>query len=111
MEALMKASTCDWGSLLETHLKIAEGAAVEQIRDFRQRLSIFRYCGVDPGEGFKTDYHCNWVTTDDGVIQFLRMDMIPVGKRTLDVNVGLMTGTHEEFEKDGVTFIREVEKD
>ena len=111
METLMEASMTVWGSILETHLKIAEGAAVEQIRDFRNRMKVFRYCGSDPGEGFKTDYRCGWVTTDDGIIQFLRMDMLPVGKMTLDVHVGLMVGTHEEFEEDGVGFIREIKKD
>ena len=111
METLMGASMCEWGRILKQSLNSAEYIAAEEIKDFRNRMRVFRYCGSDPGENFEFDYHCNWVTTDDGMIQFLRMDMLPVGKRTLDVHVGLMTGTHEEFEEDGVSLIREIKKD
>lgn len=111
MEDLMGHGVSTWGRVLKQSLNSAEYIAAEEIKDFRMRMRVFRYCGADPGEGFKTDYHCGWVTTDDGTIQFLRMDMLPVGKMTLDVHVGLMAGTHEEAEEDGVNFIREVKKD
>jgi len=111
MKALMGASITEWGRILKQSLNSAEHIAAEEIKDYRLRMRVFRYCGSDPGEGFKTDYHCGWVTTDDGTIQFLRMDMLPCGARTLDVHVGLMAGTHEEVEEDGLNFIREVKKD
>jgi len=112
MKALMGASMTEWGRILKQSLNSAEYIAAEEIKDFRMRMRVFRYCGADPGEKFETDYHCEWVTTEDGTIQFLRMDMIPVGKRTLDVHVGLMTGTHEEYtDEEGETFIREVKED
>jgi len=110
MDVLMDAGITEWGKVLARHFHCAEVIAVEQIKDFRQRYRVFQYCGADPGEGFKTDLNCAWVTTDDGMIQFLRMDMIPVGEMTLTVHVGLMVGTHEEVEKDGVCFVREVKK-
>lgn len=108
---LLGAGVSEWGRVLKQSLNSAEFIAAEEIKDYRQRMRVFRYCGSDPGEGFETDYHCAWVTIDDGTIQFLRMDMIPVGVRTLDVHVGLMVGTHEEVEEDGVTLIREILKD
>lgn len=111
METLMEAGICEWGRILKQSLNSTERIAAEEIRDFRMRMRVFKYCGADPGVGFKTDYHCAWVTTDDGTIQFLKMDMLPVGERTLAVHVGLMTGTYEEVEEDGVNFIREVKED
>lgn len=111
METLMEASLTEWGGILSRHLYFAEQVAVEQIKDYRQRMRVFRYCGADPGEGFVTDYHTAWVTTDDGVIQFLRLDMLPVGKRTLDSEMGLFDGTYEEYEDDGMTLIRKIPDD
>ena len=111
MEKLMDASVTKWGKILEEALNSAEATAVEQIRDYRMREMVFRYCGADPGEGFKVDYHTAWVTTDDDVIQFLRMDMMPVSSRCLDSEIGLFDGTYEEFiDEDGEVLIREVKK-
>jgi len=111
MNKLMDASITNWGRILREELRHAEFGAAEQIKDFRMRYRVFRYCGSDPGEGFVTDYHCNWVTTDDGTIQFLRMDMLPISNRCLDSEIGLFDGTYEEVEEDGETFVREVKKD
>lgn len=106
MEDLMNASITEWGRILKQSLNSAEYIAAEEIKDYRQRMRVFRYCGADPGEKFETDYHCAWVTTDDDVIQFLRMDMLPVSPRTLDSEMGLFDGTYEEVEEDGVSLIR-----
>jgi len=106
MKALMDAGICEWGRILKQSLNSAEYIAAEEIKDFRMRARVFRYCGADPGEGFKTDYHCGWVTTEDDVIQFLRMDMLPCGDRTLNAEMGLLDGSYEEVEEDGVSLIR-----
>ena len=110
MLTLMEASITDWGRILGSRLNIAEKIAVEQIKDYRMRMNVFRYCGADPGEGFKTDYHYAWVTTeDDGFIQLLRLDMLPLSSRCLDSEIGLFDGTYREVEEDGQSLIRKVE--
>lgn len=109
MERLMNAGICEWGRILKQALDNTEATAVEQIRDLRQRMNVFRYCGSDPGEGFETDYRYAWVDID-GAIQLLRLDMLPLSERTIDFEMGFHDGTYEEVEEDGEIFIRKVEQ-
>ena len=112
MVDLMGSGISEWGRILKQSLNSAEFIAAEEIRDFRLRMRVFRYCGVDPGEGFVTDYHYAWATHEDGAIQLLRMDMLPLSKRIFDIEMGLFDGTHEEYiDEDGEILIREIKKD
>lgn len=112
MEDLLGFGVSEWGRVLKQSLNSAEYIAAEEIKDFRLRNRIFRHYGVDPGEKFEMDYHYAWVTTDDYVIQLLRLDMLPLSSRALDAEIGLLDGELEEFaNEDGEILIREVKKD
>ena len=112
MKELLDASMTEWGRVLKRALDNAEATSVEQVRDYRMRHRIFEYYGMDVGSGFKFDYNYNWVTTDDGVIQLLRMDFLPLSIRALDFEMGLHDGTYEEIaDEEGEILIRKVPED
>lgn len=109
-QKLLDAPVLGWEELLTNEFRVALSSAKEIIRDFRQRHRVFKYCGADPGKGFKTDYNYAWCTTDDGVIQLLRLDMIPLGERAIDAEMDWLDGKLEEVFEDGIWVLKPVEK-
>ena len=109
MVMLMDASITQWGKILEMELKRAEMTAVEQIRDFRNRMRVFRYCGADPGENFEFDNRIVLATDEDGIVYLVRPDLLPIGDFPLRAHLKFLGGKYEEYqEEDGTWTFREV---
>ena len=110
MEKLLEASVTEWDDIVKIEFNSAKFSAIQRIQQYRARHRVFKYCGADPGDGFVMDLNYAWCTTDDGVIQLLRLDMIPLGMRCIDAEIDFLDGKLEEVVEDGVSLLKPVEK-
>ncbi len=74
--------------------------AEKQLQDYKFRYRVFKFYGCDPGAGFEVKYSFFWATTDDGIIQLLREDFLPIGTKAIDAEMAYLDGKLEEV--DGV---------
>jgi len=81
--------------------------AEKRLREYKKRWNYFQFYGCDVGDGFQADYSMFWATTDDGVIQLLRGDFLPIGMRAIDAEMDYLDGKLEPDE-DGL--LKPVEK-
>ena len=54
------------------------------------------FYGFDAPKDFEFDYHFAWCSVD-GIIQLLRMDMLPIGKSSIGLEIGLLDGIYEDY--------------
>ena len=60
----------------------------------QKKQSFEKFYGFDFPDDFEVDYNCAWCSVD-GVIQFLRMDMLPISKRTINAELNYLDGKKE----------------
>jgi len=108
MKELLEVGMLKWSKIVKNHFGGIIIGALEQLGDYRLRHRIFKFYGVDPGAGFKVEYGMFWATTDDGTIQFLRGDFLPISTRAIDAEMDYLDGKLKEV--DGVLKGTYVEK-
>ena len=99
MEGLLKAGLFKWREIVKAHFEGIMIGALEQLKDYRLRHRIWKFYGCDPGAGFKIEYDFGLIDVG-GVIQLLRMDMLPISRRSIDALIDYIDGKLEEV--DGV---------
>ncbi len=82
--------------VFKDELQPLKASALNKLRQYVSRYRVFECCGVDPGDDFKLDYTYSWCTTDDGVVQLLRLDMFPLSMRAIDTEIAFVEGELEE---------------
>ena len=99
-----------FGKILEDEFNAVRSLAYKEVQDYKSRYRIFKCYGFDPDRGFELDFNYAWCTTDDGTIQLLRMDMLPISERSLNAEIDWLDGKLEEVKEGNVYVLRSIEK-
>ena len=86
MNTLMACKTFGEKEILDSAWNAVRQRALEQIKRIKKRERIINFYEVDVGYDFEFDYRYAWVDVD-GIIQLLRMDMLPIGDRSLKAEI------------------------
>jgi len=110
MEKLLTAPMSEWDKQVKNEFNGVLTSALKRIQEFRLRYRYFKCYKVDVGDGFQADYNYAWCIIDDGTIQLLRLDMIPLGERAINAEMDWFDGKLEEVIEDGITLLKPTEK-
>jgi len=65
-----------------------------ELKNILTRYKVWKHYGFDPGDGFEFDYDFNWFDID-GIIQLLRLDMLPLDMKSIDAELAWLDGLME----------------
>ena len=103
MDALLDSKMFKEEEILDAAWKAVKQRALEQIKRIKKRQRIIDFYGIDVGYDFEFDYQYAWVDVD-GIIQLLRMDMLPLSGRAIKAEIesfdtGMVVEWNDRFQK------------